>query len=68
MEKENGYGLRVYHQIILAKQVNFWETHNNWEELEKDGFSWRVDRFKHTFNECDAIELIILKDLTLIGK
>lgn len=29
----------------------------NWEELEKDGFSWWVDRFKHMFNTCDAIRV-----------
>ena len=29
----------------------------NWEELEKDGFSWWVDRFKHMFNQCDAIRV-----------
>lgn len=29
----------------------------NWKELEKDGFSWWVDRFKHMFNTCDAIRV-----------
>ncbi len=29
----------------------------NWAELEKDGFSWWVDRFKHMFNQCDAIRV-----------
>ncbi|MEQ9308312.1 MAG: 4-alpha-glucanotransferase [Balneolaceae bacterium] len=29
----------------------------NWEELEKDQFSWWVDRFKHMFNTCDAIRV-----------
>lgn len=28
-----------------------------WDELEKDGFSWWVDRFKHMFNACDAIRV-----------
>lgn len=29
----------------------------NWDELEKDKFSWWVDRFKHMFNTCDAIRV-----------
>ncbi|MBO6523146.1 MAG: 4-alpha-glucanotransferase [Balneolaceae bacterium] len=29
----------------------------NWKELEKDGFSWWVDRFKHMFKTCDAIRV-----------
>ncbi|HCD52857.1 MAG TPA: 4-alpha-glucanotransferase [Balneolaceae bacterium] len=29
----------------------------NWKELEKDGFSWWVDRFKHMFLTCDAIRV-----------
>ena len=29
----------------------------NWDELEKDGFSWWVARFKHMFNQCDAIRV-----------
>ena len=59
-EKEIEPWLRVYHQIILARPDSFGETPQyNWEELEKDGFSWWVDRFKHMFNQCDAIELII---------
>ena len=29
----------------------------NWKELEKDGFSWWVDRFRHMFNTCDAIRV-----------
>ncbi len=29
----------------------------NWKELEKDGFSWWVDRFKHMFSTCDAIRV-----------
>lgn len=29
----------------------------NWDELEKDGFSWWVDRFKHMFSTCDAIRV-----------
>ncbi len=29
----------------------------NWETLEKDGFSWWVDRFKHMFKTCDAIRV-----------
>ncbi len=29
----------------------------NWKELEKDGFSWWVDRFKHMFSICDAIRV-----------
>jgi len=29
----------------------------NWAELEKDGFSWWVARFKHMFNTCDAIRV-----------
>jgi len=28
-----------------------------WDELEKDGFSWWIDRFKHMFNACDAIRV-----------
>lgn len=28
-----------------------------WDELEKDGFSWWVDRFKHMFETCDAIRV-----------
>ncbi|WP_103664933.1 4-alpha-glucanotransferase [Gracilimonas amylolytica] len=28
-----------------------------WDELEKDGFSWWVDRFKHMFEACDAIRV-----------
>jgi 4-alpha-glucanotransferase len=29
----------------------------DWEALEKDGFSWWVDRFKHMFLTCDAIRV-----------
>ncbi len=29
----------------------------NWKALEKDGFSWWVDRFKHMFKTCDAIRV-----------
>lgn len=29
----------------------------NWKELEKDNFSWWIDRFKHMFNTCDAIRV-----------
>lgn len=29
----------------------------NWAELEKDGFSWWVSRFKHMFSQCDAIRV-----------
>lgn len=28
-----------------------------WDELEKDGYSWWVDRFKHMFDLCDAIRV-----------
>ncbi|SMO63687.1 4-alpha-glucanotransferase [Gracilimonas mengyeensis] len=28
-----------------------------WDELEKDGFSWWVDRFRHMFTICDAIRV-----------
>ena len=28
-----------------------------WKELEKDGFSWWVKRFKHMFSICDAIRV-----------
>lgn len=28
-----------------------------WDELEKDGFSWWVDRFRHMFKICDAIRV-----------
>lgn len=28
-----------------------------WNELEKDGFSWWIDRFRHMFNTCDAIRV-----------
>lgn len=28
-----------------------------WDELEKDGFSWWIDRFKHMFDQCDAIRV-----------
>ena len=29
----------------------------DWAALEKDGFSWWIDRFKHMFNTCDAIRV-----------
>lgn len=29
----------------------------NWKELENDGFSWWIDRFKHMFKTCDAIRV-----------
>ena len=29
----------------------------NWKTLEKDGFSWWIDRFKHMFKICDAIRV-----------
>jgi len=29
----------------------------DWQELEKDGFSWWVSRFKHMFSTCDAIRV-----------
>lgn len=29
----------------------------NWKALERNGFSWWVDRFKHMFNTCDAIRV-----------
>ena len=28
-----------------------------WDALEKDGFSWWVERFKHMFKACDAIRV-----------
>jgi len=28
-----------------------------WKALEKDGFSWWIERFKHMFNICDAIRV-----------
>ncbi len=29
----------------------------NWKELEKDNYSWWVLRFKHMFDQCDAIRV-----------